>query len=247
MKCGKYHHPTRTKPGKPLNITNPKEWSEIHRRAELNMSLEKRNIRSNKLSIKRKSFIANHPEEIERLCKLLASQARSETRRKKIGIYKREQWKDSSYASHMVGMLGVVWQSKRGVPLSTERKEECRKARIEYLKSHPQAINAISMAKKKNWQDDRYARRIIQAWRNSPNKAEKKLIGLLDEVYPNEWEYVGNGKFLLGGKCPDFLYGYSCLVIWEHELEDIVGLKRKLVEGLSKPQTSMVKKEVVAL
>lgn len=82
-----------------------------------------------------------------------------------------------------------------------------------------------------------------------PNGSEKKLESLLDKHFPNEWEYVGNGKLIVNGKCPDFsridkkqlieLFGtywhkndnpeekiqhysksgYECIVVWENELD----------------------------
>ena len=27
----------------------------------------------------------------------------------------------------------------------------------------------------------------------------------LQKFFPNEWKYVGNGEFMIGGKCPDFV------------------------------------------
>ena len=38
-----------------------------------------------------------------------------------------------------------------------------------------------------------------------PNKPEIKLQKLLDSEFPNEWKYVGDGNFILAGKCPDFV------------------------------------------
>ena len=39
----------------------------------------------------------------------------------------------------------------------------------------------------------------------SPNKQEIKLQNILNEVLPNEYLYVGDGDFILGGRCPDYL------------------------------------------
>ncbi len=38
-----------------------------------------------------------------------------------------------------------------------------------------------------------------------PNKPEKFLTKLLQKLFPNEWKYVGDGQFILAGKCPDFI------------------------------------------
>lgn len=44
----------------------------------------------------------------------------------------------------------------------------------------------------------------IQSLNIKPNKAELGLHALLNRLFPNEWEYVGDGALIIGGKCPDF-------------------------------------------
>lgn len=39
----------------------------------------------------------------------------------------------------------------------------------------------------------------------TPNKQEIRLQKLLDEILPNEYKFVGDGEFILGGRCPDYL------------------------------------------
>lgn len=38
-----------------------------------------------------------------------------------------------------------------------------------------------------------------------PTKPEKEIDKLLQELFPNEWKYVGDGEFILARKCPDFV------------------------------------------
>lgn len=40
---------------------------------------------------------------------------------------------------------------------------------------------------------------------NSPNKSELKLLDILNDTYPNEWKFVGDGSFIIDGKCPDYI------------------------------------------
>jgi len=105
---------------------------------------------------------------------------------------------------------------------------------------------------------------IMKAAHKSPNKKEKLLGSLLDEWFPNRFKFVGNGKLILDGKCPDFideknrllieLYGdwwhkgeteeprinhfkklnYDTLVVWEHELEYPKILYNKIKEFVEK-------------
>ncbi len=100
----------------------------------------------------------------------------------------------------------------------------------------------ISIASKKLWQNPKYANLIMLAHDIKPNKLEQIYI---DEF--NFLEYVGDGKLIIMGRCPDFKvygkqklieifgdywhkgedpniliehyrkYGYECIVIWETE------------------------------
>lgn len=38
-----------------------------------------------------------------------------------------------------------------------------------------------------------------------PNRVELRLEEILDSLYPGEYKYVGDGKFFVGGKNPDFV------------------------------------------
>src|SRR4030066_2549233 len=40
---------------------------------------------------------------------------------------------------------------------------------------------------------------------NSPNKSELKLFSIINNIYPNEWKFVGDGSFIIDGKCPDYI------------------------------------------
>ena len=52
---------------------------------------------------------------------------------------------------------------------------------------------------------DKHIQAIMLGMQAHPNKPELYLLELLDAIYPNEWKYVGNGQFILGGKNPDFV------------------------------------------
>ena len=50
-----------------------------------------------------------------------------------------------------------------------------------------------------------FRRRLYGTERRKPNKGERVLIGLLDKSFPGEWQYNGNGNFVLEGLHPDFV------------------------------------------
>jgi len=55
------------------------------------------------------------------------------------------------------------------------------------------------------WQNDSFVSQWMKARNLRPNKAEQKLNDILQREFPNTYKYVGNGEFILGGRCPDFL------------------------------------------
>jgi GDP-mannose 4,6-dehydratase len=61
---------------------------------------------------------------------------------------------------------------------------------------------------KRLWQDDEYRNKVVHntmmANNISPNKAETKLMNILNEVCPNEFKYTGNGEVVIHGFNPDF-------------------------------------------
>ena len=87
-------------------------------------------------------------------------------------------------------MIGNRFQQNRTAPCSEETKQKIGEA------------NAIKM--KAKWQEDSYVALQMKARKCSTNKPEQKLTALIDS---NQlpFRYVGDGQFILGGKCPDFL------------------------------------------
>ncbi len=45
----------------------------------------------------------------------------------------------------------------------------------------------------------------MNACYKEPNELEQRLISILNRVLPDEYRYAGDGSFILGGKCPDFV------------------------------------------
>jgi len=73
---------------------------------------------------------------------------------------------------------------------------------------------------KKLWQDFEYSERqvraIIKGWKTTPNIPEKFLIKFLQELFPGQWKFVGDGQFILAGKNPDFVNVNGQKKIIEH-------------------------------
>lgn len=68
----------------------------------------------------------------------------------------------------------------------------------------------IQKALVKKYQDEEFKNKVISASlsanrENKPNKAELRLLDLLNSLCPNEYKYVGDGQVIIAGKCPDFI------------------------------------------
>jgi G:T-mismatch repair DNA endonuclease (very short patch repair protein) len=75
--------------------------------------------------------------------------------------------------------------------------------------SNPEYKSNHSEIMKKKWSNPKYKERTIKAQlagrETSPNKSEKKLRRILNKLFPGEYKFVGDGKTIIGGKCPDFI------------------------------------------
>ncbi len=58
---------------------------------------------------------------------------------------------------------------------------------------------------KQNWKNKDYVKNQIKARNVKQNKVECKLEKLLNNLYPNQYKFIGNGKLILDGLCPDFV------------------------------------------
>jgi len=63
----------------------------------------------------------------------------------------------------------------------------------------------LSKTLTKLWQDPEFAKMMFAAQGHLPNKPEMFLESFLNDLYPGEWKYVGDGQIFIAGKCPDFI------------------------------------------
>lgn len=61
----------------------------------------------------------------------------------------------------------------------------------------------LSEKHKKLWENPEHAK--IHIGFGKPNKLEIKLDKILQDNFPGEWKYVGNGEVIIGRKNPDFI------------------------------------------
>jgi len=70
----------------------------------------------------------------------------------------------------------------------------------------------MSQSAKKIWNDPERRKkglqqiiRALKCQNRSPNKVEKQLNQLLQKLFPNKYQFVGNWKIIIDGFCPDFI------------------------------------------
>ena len=102
-------------------------------------------------------------------------------------------------------------ESHKGIFPSEETKKklsEVRKGHPGYMKGKKHSEEArrkMSLAGKGRKKSDEHLKKIMQSNGMKPSKPELELGDLLTEIFPGEYRYVGNGEFVIGGKCPDFI------------------------------------------
>jgi len=68
----------------------------------------------------------------------------------------------------------------------------------------PEACAKRSKTRKEQCKDPIYVKNWSRGAHLKPNKLELKLTSILEDLFPNQWAYTGDGKMVIGGRIPDF-------------------------------------------
>lgn len=149
----------------------------------------------------------------------------------------KKRWEDSEFRQTMVALV----RNNKGRPGESFSDETKKK---------------MSEAHERLWQNSDYAEMMMRARHIKPNKPELKLLNLIKSL---GFSYVGDGKLVVGGKCPDFWdgakslielfgeywhkksevksrvlhfkkLGYNCIVVWADELKEPAAVERRVRE-----------------
>ncbi len=97
-------------------------------------------------------------------------------------------------AKSLIGNTRSAGTSNHNTPHTAEAKAKIGQA------------NSVKMQEK--WADpnfkDRRVMAIVKGNKIQPNIPELKVKAILDELYPGEWGYTGDGEIVMGGRNPDF-------------------------------------------
>lgn len=108
-----------------------------------------------------------------------------------------------------------IWTDEAKEKCSRSRKGKCFK----FTEEHRRNIGLTSKGRKKTQeskmktsntmkqllQDVEFQEKFFKNRGVLPNKLELKIQDWLNELFPNEWKYIGDFQTFIGGKCPDFM------------------------------------------
>lgn len=101
---------------------------------------------------------------------------------------------------------GTHESGMKGKHHTEESKRKCSDSNYG-LKRTESTKEKLSKISKERWDNpewrEQHIKRILSI--NIPNKREIWLEKCLNELYPGEWKFVGNGQVIIAGKCPDFI------------------------------------------
>ena len=100
----------------------------------------------------------------------------------------KKRWENPEDAEKMIKGL---WHQRGMSPPKTIFTEKLKKL--------------MSIRSKKLWKDPDYVKKQMKANKVSPNGPELLLDFILQNNFPDEWRYVGDGQVIIEGLCPDFI------------------------------------------
>ncbi len=84
------------------------------------------------------------------------------------------------------------------------------------LKKSEETIAKLKQSNKEWWSNPYNAEKRFREMQRKPTRPELMVLNFLNRAFPKEWKYVGDGKFWIDGKNPDFI-NYKKKVIIEFD------------------------------
>ena len=114
----------------------------------------------------------------------------SKTTKKKMSWIKKEQYK-KGLKSWNKGLKGTYTTSRKGKKITDKS-----------------ILRKMSLATSNQWKDENKRKKLIEAQNRKINRGEQKLLDKLQEWFPDQFRYVGDGSLWVGNppKNPDFIH-----------------------------------------
>lgn len=84
-------------------------------------------------------------------------------------------------------------------------KTSFKRGQIPWNKDKHYTLEKSKISHKRLWQKEDYVRKQMTARQVKPNKRENFLDNIIQAIVPNIFSYTGDGKVIIGGKCPDWV------------------------------------------
>ena len=142
-----------------------------------------------------------NPEYRNKMSKMSKEKWKSVEHRNKMTKIMKEALKNPELRKKFSENTKKLWQNPK--------HKEAMRAKLKITTTanwqNPEFRNKAVEATRKNWKNPEYVKRIMKGFSIKPNKSEQSLEQILNDLYPSEWKFVGDGEVVIGGFCPDFI------------------------------------------
>lgn len=149
-----------------------------------------------KLSMSNKGKVRSE-ETKKRMSEAHKGQVVSEECRRKLSARLKGVKKDPEVVKRMAA-------TKKGCVFTEEHRKNLSKKKIQDWQN-PAYVALKAKQNKAVWQNPENVKKMLRSAQEGPNKPERAVLNILNDLFPNEWKYVGDGQVVINGKCPDFI------------------------------------------
>lgn len=122
------------------------------------------------------------------------------------------EWLKQKYEKEKLTMIEISKQlgcSETTVLYYLKKFNIARRKRNWIAKGNKRLKEYVDKSKEHHWskskEKERVMMKLLKSLMRTPTNFEKKLMNILNQNFPNEWKYTGDGSFLIGYKNPDFI------------------------------------------
>lgn len=164
------------------------------------------------LSILRNNYIRIRSKSEQLTGKIVSAETRKNMSIGQTGLKRAKsaikKFRNYLLKSHASGERDNVGQKISITAKKNWRDSDIRKRTLSAIRSETNR-NKLKIITKNHWNNKDYRKKVLssllKSGLNRPNKSEKLVHSLLEEIVPNQYEYVGDGKIIIEGFNPDFI------------------------------------------
>lgn len=117
----------------------------------------------------------------------------------------KNAWQEEEHRAKVSQAVQNLWQdedfqTKQRQIRQSEEYRECRK-QIFQSGMYRKKMRLIAL---ELWQEPKFVQKVLEG-RHQQTQPEQQMESLLDRLFPGEYQFVGLGEVIIGGKIPDFI------------------------------------------